>query len=638
MNRIPIWVIFFSFFLLLHTTTSVDDEVKSSLISFLTKLSNNSTTKSGLLSTWNSSSFDPCLDRWPGVTCDTRNTVIRKLYLNSSNLAGQLDVGILCGVAALAASLNVLHLEYNDISGGISTEISSCKQLTHLHVSGNRLSGSLPASLAMLNNMKILDVSYNKLFGTLPDLSKISGLTVFLAENNELGGEIPRFDFSNLKLFNVSNNNLTGRIPDVHGHFAASSFLGNRYLCGDPLPKECPTSQEDNLVEKSKDSSNTQIVMFVGYFVLGLVCILLVIFMLCKRNKRKEKAHNALPKKVAAIDDHDDESVYKSSSGASIGNKAASLSRSEISAVSADQSALVSSSSVLVVLTSPEVNGLKFEDLLRAPAEMLGRGKSGSLYKVILGNGKNLVVKRIKDWAISSQEFKQRMQRLDQVKHPNVLPALAFYSSKQEKLLVYEYQQNGNLFKSLHGTDVAHVFDWVTRLEVAAKIAEALAFMHQELQDDKIAHGNLKSSNILLNKNMEPCVSEYGLIAVGNGEESSLPAKVTRAKSSSNAFKDDVYGYGVILLELLTGNLVQHNGIDLTDWVQSVLREEWTVEVFDKALISECASEERLVSLLQVAIKCVNRSPEDRPTMDQVAVMINTIKEEDERSALSYEP
>ena len=161
--------------------------------------------------------------------------------------------------------------------------------------------------------------------------------------------------------------------------------------------------------------------------------------------------------------------------------------------------------------------------------------------------------------------------------------------------------------------------------------------MHQELQDDKIAHGNLKSSNILLNKDMEPCISEYGLMAVSSIQENSMPQQVTRAKSS-NDFKEDVYGYGVILLELLTGNLVQHNGIDLTDWVHSVVREEWTVEVFDKALISECASEERLVSLLQVAIKCVNRSPEARPTMNQVAVMLNTIKEDDERSAMSYEP
>ncbi|XP_062103403.1 probable inactive receptor kinase At2g26730 [Humulus lupulus] len=632
MNRIPIpiWLIFFSLFLLLRTTTSVEDEVKNSLLNFLAKLSNNSS-QLGSLSSWSFSS-DPCKDHWPGVVCDSKNTVVRKLYLNSSKLDGELDVGFLCGVAPLAASLGVVHLEYNSINGGISTEILSCKQLTHFHVTQNKLSGSLPASLVMLNNMKQLDISNNRFSGSLPDFSRISGLQVFLAENNQLGGEIPVFDFSNLKLFNVSNNNLTGRIPDVHGHFTASSFLGNPYLCGDPLPIECPPSQADTLSEKSKGSSKSPVTMFVGYIVLGLAGIALFIFMLCKRSKRKDKV-NTLPKKVVAVDDEDD-SLYKSSFGASMESTVAGLSKSGISA---DQSALVSSS-VLVVLTSPEVNGLKFEDLLRAPAEMLGRGKSGCLYKVLLDNNKNVVVKRIKDWPISSHEFKQRMQRLDKVKHPNVLPALAFYSSKQEKLLVYEFQQNGNLFKFLHGTNMDYAFDWATRLEVAANIAEALAFMHQELKDDKITHGNLKSSNILLNKNMEPCISEYGLMRVQNSPDNSLLAKVSHSKSSNAIFKDDVYGFGVILLELLTGNLVQHNGIDLTDWVQSVVREEWTVEVFDKALLSECASVERLVSLLQVAIQCVNRSPEARPSMNQVAAMINTIKDEDERSAVSFEP
>jgi len=111
-------------------------------------------------------------------------------------------------------------------------------------------------------------------------------------------------------------------------------------------------------------------------------------------------------------------------------------------------------SSSLVVLPSPVVNGLKFEDLLRAPAELLGRGKHGSLYKVMFDNATILAVKRIKDWDISAADFKRRMEMIDQVRHPRVLPPVAFYCSKQEKLLVYEYQQNGSLFKLLHGKSI----------------------------------------------------------------------------------------------------------------------------------------------------------------------------------------
>lgn len=107
--------------------------------------------------------------------------------------------------------------------------------------------------------------------------------------------------------------------------------------------------------------------------------------------------------------------------------------------------------STLLVLTSPLAKELQFEDLLKPPAELFGRGKHGSLYKVVITSGVVLAVKRIKDWGISEEEFRSRLQKMDQVRHPNIVPPVAFYCSKQEKLLVYEYQQKGSLFQLLHG-------------------------------------------------------------------------------------------------------------------------------------------------------------------------------------------
>lgn len=165
--------------------------------------------------------------------------------------------------------------------------------------------------------------------------------------------------------------------------------------------------------------------------------------------------------------------------------------------------------------------------------------------------------------------------------------------------------------------------------------------MHQELHEDGIAHGNLKSTNILFNNNMEPCISEYGLMVAENQDQSfltqtnSFKTNALKGNRTYSPFKVDVYGFVVIVLELLTGKLVQNNGFDLAWWVHSVVREEWTVEVFDQALISEGVSEERMVNLLQVALKCINPSPSERPNMNQVAVMINAIKEEDEKSISS---
>ncbi|KAI6671254.1 hypothetical protein NL676_006139 [Syzygium grande] len=173
------------------------------------------------------------------------------------------------------------------------------------------------------------------------------------------------------------------------------------------------------------------------------------------------------------------------------------------------------------------------------------------------------------------------MQRIDQVKHPNVLSVVAFYSSKQEKLLVYEFQQNGSLFRLLHGTKMGKAFEWGCRLNFAASIAEGLATMHRELRDIDIAHGNLKSSNILLTKDMKPCISEYGLMVLYDNQDqtpSITPVFKPDEKSNpsaSRAFGSDVYSFGVILLELLTGKMVHNNnGFDLPKWVVSVVQEE----------------------------------------------------------------
>lgn len=190
------------------------------------------------------------------------------------------------------------------------------------------------------------------------------------------------------------------------------------------------------------------------------------------------------------------------------------------------------------------------------------------------------------------------------------------------------------------GEQVNQAFDWTSRLSLAATMAKALAFMHQELHEEVIAHGNLKSSNILLNQNMEPCISEYGLmletqeLSLVHSVNNFLATQEQQVDDPNAAFKSDIYAFGVILLEMLTGKVaaVQNNGMDLAQWVVSVVREEWTVEVFDRSLIREGASEERMVNLLQIAIKCVNRKPEARPSINQVAHMISIIKEEDERS------
>ncbi|CAI9112602.1 OLC1v1013070C1 [Oldenlandia corymbosa var. corymbosa] len=613
--RTPVMV----FFMILLKVSSETIEVRQALVQFMGNMNPGNAPGRDANWGWNSSS-DPCIAQWKGVRC-LNSSSVKKIVLDNFNLSGILDAKSLCATKSLA----VFSLNNNNVGGNLAEEISNCSHLTHLYLSRNNFTGSLPSTLARLNNLKRLNISNNGFSGVLPDLQRISGLVTFRAEYNHLSGQIPDFDFSNLNDFNVSYNNFSGPIPDVNGHLNSSSFLGNPELCGLPLTNACPTPPSPTpSTPKHKHSSIKQYLIYSGYGILALVFILLLLYKAIKVKKNKDGGKRSSGLEIVSSKPTSTSSEFKPEE-----------SRSEFSLTSPENNGKASS---LVVLSSPVVNGLKFEDLLRAPAELVGRGKHGTLYKVTLNPLVNVAVKRIKDWEISGDDFKSRMQRINEVKHPNVLPVVAYYCSQQEKLLVYEFQHNGSLSKYLNGSRNGETFDWGSRLNVAVRTANALAHMHEELQNDGISHGNLKSSNILLNKDMEPCISEYGLMVVENEDEEFITDTTSidiDNNATRNLFKSDIYAFGLILLELLTGKLVQNRASDLAKWVHAVVREEWTAEVFDKVLISEGASEERMVNLLQVALKCINPSVDARPNSSQVAAVINAIKEDEEKSTFS---
>lgn len=162
------------------------------------------------------------------------------------------------------------------------------------------------------------------------------------------------------------------------------------------------------------------------------------------------------------------------------------------------------------------------------------------------------------------------------------------------------------------------------RLSIAVGIARGLDFLHQKLDNHRhvISHGNIKLSNIMLDDNEEPLISEYGYAKFLDQSRGALFLNGYAAPEKQVSEMGDVYSFGVILLELLTGKTVEKSGLDLPKWVRAIVREEWTGEVFDKEIAN---AEMYAFPLLNVSLKCVACDREERPTFAEVLEKIEEI-------------
>ncbi|KAI3713940.1 hypothetical protein L1987_72528 [Smallanthus sonchifolius] len=526
--------------------------------------------------------------KWEGVK-ECLNGRVSKLVLENMNLSGTLDSRDLVQLD----QIRVLSLKQNSISGEIP-HLSGLANLKSLYLSYNNFSGGFPASLATLHRLKTIVLSGNRLSGAIPDtVLGIQRLYVLYLDDNRFTGRVPPLNQTGLRYLNLSNNQLSGRIPatSVLVRFNSTSFAGNVGLCGEAFNIPCssapsPTFSPAGPNRKSHRHRKIRNIVIIASSVGGflLLCILIALLMIClkkSRNKSPEVGVKGAPV-TAAVGGGGVVSGGGSSGGGRSGESGFTSEGDD-----------GGGTGKLVFFDggdSPEMS-YSLEDLLKASAETLGRGTVGSTYKAVMESGFTVSVKRLKEAR-------------------------------------YPRSRTSAGGKPLH---------WTSCLKIAEDLATGLLYIHQ---NPGLTHGNIKSSNVLLGSDFESCLTDYGLMSFRNPElpeESSASSLFYRAPECRDPRKQltqqaDVYSFGVLLLELLTGktpfqDLVLEHGSDIPKWVKSV-REEETESGDEPTSSGNEASEEKLTALLNIAMVCVSHVPENRPVMREVLRMIKETRAE----------
>ncbi|XP_077242882.1 receptor protein kinase-like protein ZAR1 [Tasmannia lanceolata] len=587
---------------------------------------------------------------------NAQNLISLVLFGNSFSGSVPTEIGKL-------SNLQKLYLSQNLFNGSIPISILQCKRLKELDLSHNYFADSLPAGFGTsLMDLEKLHLSYNRLNGSIPsDFGNLSSLQeTFDLSHNLFSGPIPA-SLGNLpeKVYiDLSYNNLSGPIPQNGAllNRGPPAFSGNPGLCGSPLKNPCssvsPQSSfpfmPNNYSPPTLDGNNNHkglsrialiaIVVVsdvLGIFLIGLVVSWCYLRLVSRKGKDERGTIQMLQR-----------------------------GRKECLCFMKDESETLSDNieQLELVPLDTQVN-FDLDELLKASAFVLGKSGIGIVYKVVLEGGLILAVRRLGEGGLQRfKEFQTEVEAIGKVRHPNIVTLRAYYWSAEEKLLIYDYIPNGNLAAAIHGAAGTASFSplpWNVRLKIMKGVAKGLAYLH-EFSPKKYVHGDLKPSNILLGLDMEPCISDFGLgrlanIAGGSPtlQSNRTPAEKLQKQTSeipvnlamNSGFcyqapealkllkpsqKWDVYSYGVILLEMISGRspmvLLDTSEMDLVRWIQFCIEEKKPLsDVLDPSLCMEPEGEEEMIVVLKIALACVQTNAERRPSMRHISDVLNRL-------------
>ncbi|GER26059.1 leucine-rich receptor-like protein kinase family protein [Striga asiatica] len=606
------------------------------------------------------------------------------LRLNYLNLSGNSLIGPLPEVMMTSfPKLSVLDLSFNRLDGPLLTNLFTRSTLEELHLQSNRFSGSVnfsPSSAGDFLNLRVLDLSDNRLNGSLPySICNMTALNSLYISRNNFTGPIPNNLSDTLESFNVSFNDLSGFVPVNLRKFPLSSFYPGNSQLQFPNP---PPGGSNNAPSRNARKKHTRTIIII--ILTTVACVLLALIILIFLAVFIHRKHNKPQKQpLPLVITSKDPNPQQTSTNKSEENLTTSQKGSKREIISPDEktAALTGFSPSKTSLSwSPESadsntteNISKFdvgspdqmagelnflddtlsftaEELSRAPAEVLGRSSHGTSYKATLGDGLVLTVKWLREGvAKQRKEFAKEAKRFANIRHPNVVGVRGYYwgPTQHEKLILSDYISPGSLASFLYDRPGRKgILSWAQRLKVSVDVARGLNYLHF---DRAVPHGNLKSTNILLDgPHLDARVSDsclHRLMTSSGTAEQILDAgllgyrapELAAARRPAPSFKADVYAFGVVLLEILTGRCAGDHvvvsgedgcGVDLADWVRLRVAEGRGSTCFDASLAAEVAggsaADRGMKEVLSVALRCI-RSVSERPGIKTVYEDLSSI-------------